>query len=124
MKTVLLYLSIFFLFGLNQTRAEMINPGYHYSDSTVVKGDSIKHFRRFFIDKNGDGYNDNAPDHDNDGIPNGLDKDYKGKKFRWGRKFYKQDSISNNERGRMRFKDKNFSTSISDSLKTKGRKTK
>jgi len=29
-----------------------------------------------FVDKNGDGYNDNAPDHDNDGIPNGLDPDY------------------------------------------------
>ena len=30
-----------------------------------------------FIDENGDGYNDNAPDHDGDGIPNGLDPDYK-----------------------------------------------
>ena len=29
-----------------------------------------------FIDLNGDGFNDNAPDHDNDGIPNGLDADY------------------------------------------------
>ncbi|HOI30458.1 MAG TPA: hypothetical protein PLZ15_11945 [Melioribacteraceae bacterium] len=29
-----------------------------------------------FVDKNGDGYNDNAPDHDGDGIPNGLDPDY------------------------------------------------
>jgi hypothetical protein len=29
-----------------------------------------------FIDKNGDGYNDNAPDHDGDGIPNGLDPDW------------------------------------------------
>jgi len=32
----------------------------------------------YFIDKNGDGYNDNAPDHDGDGIPNGLDPDYQG----------------------------------------------
>ncbi|MCU7496242.1 MAG: hypothetical protein HF314_16165 [Ignavibacteria bacterium] len=30
-----------------------------------------------FVDKNGDGYNDNAPDQDGDGIPNGLDPDYK-----------------------------------------------
>lgn len=30
-----------------------------------------------FVDKDGDGYNDNAPDHDGDGIPNGLDPDYK-----------------------------------------------
>jgi hypothetical protein len=31
---------------------------------------------RFFVDKNGDGYNDNAPDDDGDGIPNGLDPDW------------------------------------------------
>ncbi len=29
-----------------------------------------------FIDVNGDGYRDNAPDLDGDGIPNGRDKDY------------------------------------------------
>ena len=29
-----------------------------------------------FVDLNGDGFNDNAPDHDDDGIPNGLDEDY------------------------------------------------
>jgi hypothetical protein len=31
-----------------------------------------------FIDNDKDGYNDNAPDHDNDGIPNGQDPDYQG----------------------------------------------
>ncbi len=31
-----------------------------------------------FVDENGDGYNDNAPDHDGDGIPNGQDADYQG----------------------------------------------
>ncbi len=44
-----------------------------------------------FVDKNGDGYNDNAPDDDGDGIPNGLDPDWqkqqhakkKGKKQRF-----------------------------------------
>ncbi len=35
-----------------------------------------------FVDLNGDGYNDNAPDHDGDGIPNGLDEDYHGNKKR------------------------------------------
>lgn len=30
-----------------------------------------------FVDEDGDGFNDNAPDHDGDGIPNGLDPDYK-----------------------------------------------
>lgn len=29
-----------------------------------------------FVDENGDGYNDLAPDHDGDGIPNRLDPDY------------------------------------------------
>jgi hypothetical protein len=43
----------------------------------------IQHGSRF-QDKNGDGYNDNAPDHDGDGIPNGQDPDYDGAKQRLG----------------------------------------
>lgn len=39
---------------------------------------------KYFVDKNGDGYNDNAPDHDGDGIPNGLDPDYLKIKKRGG----------------------------------------
>jgi hypothetical protein len=31
---------------------------------------------KHFVDVNGDGFNDNAPDEDGDGIPNGLDPDY------------------------------------------------
>ena len=38
-----------------------------------------------FVDKNGDGYNDNAPDHDGDGIPNGVDPDYTGPKYQKGK---------------------------------------
>ncbi len=41
-----------------------------------VEQKEINHGRRF-VDENGDGFNDNAPDHDGDGIPNGLDPDYK-----------------------------------------------
>lgn len=37
-----------------------------------------------FVDKDGDGYNDNAPDADGDGIPNGVDPDYQGAKNRRG----------------------------------------
>lgn len=33
-----------------------------------------------FVDTDGDGYNDNAADHDGDGIPNGMDDDYTGAK--------------------------------------------
>jgi hypothetical protein len=39
-----------------------------------------------FIDADGDGYNDNAADHDGDGIPNGMDDDYTGAKSRKGNK--------------------------------------
>jgi hypothetical protein len=31
---------------------------------------------RAFVDMNGDGFADNAPDFDGDGIPNGMDPDY------------------------------------------------
>ncbi len=37
-----------------------------------------------FIDADGDGYNDNAADHDGDRIPNGMDEDYAGAKNRKG----------------------------------------
>lgn len=52
------------------------------SSKTQTKGKAgnkveAKHGKGF-VDANGDGYNDNAPDHDGDGIPNGLDEDYEG----------------------------------------------
>jgi len=43
-----------------------------------------------FIDEDGDGFNDLAPDSDGDGIPNGLDEDFvrpedgSGNMFKWG----------------------------------------
>ena len=43
-----------------------------------------------FVDEDGDGFNDLAPDADGDGIPNGLDEDYvkpedgTGQKYAWG----------------------------------------
>lgn len=46
-----------------------------------------------FIDEDGDGFNDLAPDADGDGIPNGLDPDYvkpedgTGNMNRWARKY-------------------------------------
>ena len=44
-----------------------------------------------FIDEDGDGFNDLAPDADGDGIPNGMDPDYvrpedgSGNQYGWGR---------------------------------------
>jgi len=49
----------------------------HSQDSTKTVGEkeTVQHNQQF-IDNDGDGYNDNAPDHDGDGIPNGLDPDW------------------------------------------------
>ena len=54
-------------------------------------GDSPAQCR--FVDEDGDGFNDLAPDADGDGIPNGLDPDYvkpedgSGLMHRWARKY-------------------------------------
>ena len=46
-----------------------------------------------FIDEDGDGFNDLAPDADGDGIPNGLDPDYvkpadgTGNQFKWAQAY-------------------------------------
>jgi hypothetical protein len=60
-----------------------------------------------FVDKNGDGVNDNAPDHDNDGIPNGQDPDYQGaNKGKRQQTFVDNDGdgIADNARGQMKGK--------------------
>ena len=44
-------------------------------DTTKTKK-MTKQQNHTFVDNDGDGYNDNAPDHDGDGIPNGLDPDW------------------------------------------------
>jgi len=44
-------------------------------DSSKTEDNEKKH-GQIFVDEDGDGYNDNAPDHDGDGIPNGLDADW------------------------------------------------
>ena len=49
-----------------------------------------------FVDEDGDGYNDNAPDHDGDGIPNGLDPDYKKLKLKSGFVDLDGDGINDN----------------------------
>jgi len=60
----LIVLSMFFFFA----------AASQAQDSSVVKRDLKQ--KQHFVDKNGDGYNDNAPDHDGDGIPDGLDPDW------------------------------------------------
>jgi len=76
MKKLALIIGILALFlGWNLAAYSQINP----ADSS--------HGRRF-VDANGDGYNDLAPDADGDGIPNGQDPDYEptGSHQRYGKK--------------------------------------
>jgi len=44
-----------------------------------------------FVDLDGDGFNDYAPDHDGDGIPNGLDPDYQALRKQKGEEFIDLD---------------------------------
>ncbi len=63
LMTLLSVVALFAMFTLNSS-------GYAQEDAkakTATKG---------FVDKNKDGVNDNAPDHDGDGIPNGKDPDW------------------------------------------------
>ena len=72
--TVLLLLCIILtgtdeLFAQDSTKSEPVQNQNQLQQTNIEHGSS-------FIDEDGDGYNDNAPDHDGDGIPNGLDPDY------------------------------------------------
>jgi len=86
MLTVFAGLSVFFLFSVVAVFAQQTDNNNKAKDKSAqqqVKIDpsKIQHGYRF-VDKNGDGFNDNAPDHDGDGIPNGVDPDYTGPKNR------------------------------------------
>lgn len=85
MKNVLLTLFVILL-GLAATAAmaqddgEVTEPGFHNGPGECQ-----------FVDEDGDGFNDLAPDADGDGIPNGLDPDYvpagdgTAEQAQWGR---------------------------------------
>ena len=53
-----------------------------------------------FVDADGDGYNDNAPDHDGDGIPNGMDDDYVNGRGGAGNAFVDVDGDGINDNAR------------------------
>jgi len=46
-----------------------------WAQTDTLKAPAVQHGKNF-VDLNNDGYNDNAPDADGDGIPNGQDPDY------------------------------------------------
>jgi len=62
MKITKMILTSIALLGI----AVLFNP---VSAQTITHGTN-------FVDLDGDGFNDNAPDADGDGIPNGMDDDY------------------------------------------------
>lgn len=73
MKRTVLSLTLMLVTGLFfSVSAQNVKPS---DDKSKIKP-PVVHGPRF-VDKNGDGFNDNAPDHDGDGIPNGVDPDYK-----------------------------------------------
>lgn len=63
-RVVYLLIATALTFAYSNTFAQTEEP-----TTPVTHGDN-------FVDLNGDGYNDNAPDNDGDGIPNGMDPDY------------------------------------------------
>ena len=73
-KYIIIQLIIISLFSLSSIYAQ---DSVKTENKGVEKEVKVKHGPKF-VDEDGDGFNDNAPDHDGDGIPNGLDPDYKG----------------------------------------------
>ena len=80
MKNIIVYIALIFAiilfssdltYSQDTTRSKVKNK----KPQTVTKQQHRQRTQNF-VDKNGDGYNDNAPDDDGDGIPNGLDPDY------------------------------------------------
>ncbi len=69
-----------------QTQAQkQFQHKYQKNTTNQFKGQMRSSKGHGFVDLNGDGYNDNAPDADGDGIPNGMDPDYTGAKMRAGK---------------------------------------
>jgi hypothetical protein len=68
----LIYILVLGAFSLSSINAQ---DSVKVENKTEDK-EKIQHGSKF-VDEDGDGFNDNAPDHDGDGIPNGLDPDYK-----------------------------------------------
>ncbi len=58
--------------------------GKRHQNHSLLQNQNKGQMGHKFVDANGDGYNDNAPDADGDGIPNGMDPDYTGAKMRNG----------------------------------------
>jgi len=69
-------------------------------DGYAQNGNQEEDHGKRFVDENGDGYNDNAPDHDGDGIPNGQDPDWTKPQDGTGNKFGQKSGRLWNNKGR------------------------
>ena len=113
----------------------LFTSGVQAQDTTKTKNKKAQQIQHF-VDKDGDGYNDNAPDHDGDGIPNGLDPDWlklkkekgKDKKLRFvdldgdGINDNLQASEQKKTKNQKQMKDDNGSSMDSRQQKQKGQK--
>lgn len=91
MKTLIINLFLFLaLFGAGQleaqTRRQIPVKANKANEKVTQKDNNNVPCGKHFVDKNGDGYNDNAPDADGDGIPNCLDPDFKKSMMQKGKK--------------------------------------
>ena len=85
MKNVIKILSIVaLLFAGNIYAQDSLQVQNRKMNKFRNNSQSMNQSKAGFIDLNGDGFNDNAPDADGDGIPNGQDADYTGSKNRKG----------------------------------------
>ena len=85
-SSVLLLMLLIALPASLQAQVELKKTEQNQTQSAgdIKSPDQSKIHGSRFIDKNLDGYRDNAPDSDGDGIPNGSDSDYPGSKNRRG----------------------------------------
>jgi hypothetical protein len=82
--TLMAFLFTSSVFAQDSTMVQKRNhykQGMRQGNGSMMQGQKGAHG---FIDENGDGFNDNAPDADGDGIPNGMDEDYQGTKMHKG----------------------------------------
>ena len=102
MKTIITILSAFLIvafFSTNMIAQDSSKTNSVKQTKNNVKSNANKKAKHGlgFVDADGDGYNDNAPDHDGDGIPNGLDQDYKKSKKMRGFVDLDGDGINDNQ---------------------------
>lgn len=107
MKKILsLAIALFFTAGIisvsGQSKGEQVKTQEKNKIEEKQQDKNKFQHGRGFVDKNGDGFNDNAPDDDGDGIPNGLDPDFrKGMMHKKGMGFKDADGDGINDNAGM-----------------------